>query len=88
MTHWNLNEYGFWCPSCGDRIGRASAEEDTLPEECRSCGFPDIGKVAEYHCPDDDDEGSPELEFDCGMMPDGTCQLAGTEECDWDCPYS
>jgi hypothetical protein len=30
----------------------------------------------------DDDET-----FDCHMGPDGDCELAGTEECDWDCPY-
>lgn len=23
---------------------------------------------------------------DCGMMPDGQCSKAGSEECDWDCP--
>jgi hypothetical protein len=22
----------------------------------------------------------------CGLMPDGSCSLAGTEECDWECP--
>lgn len=22
----------------------------------------------------------------CGMGPDGQCSLAGTEECDWECP--
>jgi hypothetical protein len=22
----------------------------------------------------------------CGMGPDGYCSLAGTEECDWECP--
>ena len=32
---------------------------------------------------DDDD-----AEFECGQMPDGTCFLAGSEWCDWDCPYS
>lgn len=26
------------------------------------------------------------LENICGMMPDGQCALAGSEECDWDCP--
>lgn len=25
---------------------------------------------------------------ECGMMPDGTCSLAGTEHCDWDCTLS
>jgi hypothetical protein len=31
-----------------------------------------------------------ELEADiqnCGMLPDGTCMLAGSEECDWECPF-
>lgn len=38
---------------------------------------------------DDNPDDGPELEdmFDCGMMPDGTCLLAGTEDCDWECPY-
>lgn len=31
----------------------------------------------------DDDHSS-----ECGLMPDGTCMLAGTEFCDWDCPHS
>ena len=35
----------------------------------------------------DDDDLEEEEEFDCGMMPDGTCQYAGTEMCDWECPY-
>ncbi len=34
-----------------------------------------------------DDEHEALLER-CGLMLDGTCQLAGTEFCDWDCPYS
>jgi len=25
--------------------------------------------------------------FDCGMLADGTCMLAGTEDCDWECPH-
>ena len=25
---------------------------------------------------------------ECGQLPDGTCVLAGTEFCDWDCPFS
>lgn len=25
---------------------------------------------------------------ECGQMPDGGCQLAGTEFCDWECPFS
>lgn len=34
--------------------------------------------------PDDDDDLSDE----CGMTPDGYCQLAGSEWCDWSCPIS
>lgn len=35
---------------------------------------------------DDPDEYDP---FDdCGMTADGHCMLAGTEWCDFDCPYS
>ena len=25
---------------------------------------------------------------ECGMLDDGTCMLAGTEFCDWDCPFN
>lgn len=39
---------------------------------------------------DGDDE---DFEFDCGMVRDVNtgellgCQLAGSEDCDWECPY-
>jgi len=36
---------------------------------------------------DDFDECDFEDEFDCAMMPDGLCGKAGSEECDWECPY-
>lgn len=34
---------------------------------------------------DDDDDG--ELPFDCHMGPDGLCGAAGSEDCDFECPY-
>lgn len=34
----------------------------------------------------DDEEAF--LDFVCGMMADGQCALAGTEDCDWECPRS
>lgn len=37
--------------------------------------------------PDDDDEDA-EAEMNCGEMPGGGCSLAGTEWCDWSCPFS
>lgn len=32
---------------------------------------------------DEDDEEH----FDCGMMADGSCQDAGSESCEFDCPF-
>ena len=26
--------------------------------------------------------------LDCGLSADGQCSMAGSEECDWECPYS
>ena len=37
---------------------------------------------------DDEDEELAEAEMNCGLMPDGGCSLAGTEYCDWSCPFS
>lgn len=41
--------------------------------------------------PDDYDDGfddDDEPDFDCPFDPNsGHCPLAGTEECDWECPY-
>ena len=33
------------------------------------------------------DEMNDEFTFDCHMDRNGYCGLAGTEECDFDCPY-
>jgi len=89
--HWALSDDGYWCPSCGELIARPEdAQAGHLPDECRTCGFPDPGAVAEYHCGPDWDELDPDDDdddlFDCGMMPNGQCSKAGSEECDWDCP--
>jgi len=41
-----------------------------------------------YDYADDlDDEDEDDIGEDCGQLPDGTCLLAGTEYCDWECPY-
>ena len=46
---------------------------------CLGCG----GSNGECDCFDD----SAELEFDCAMDRHGNCGKAGSEECDWECPY-
>jgi hypothetical protein len=35
-----------------------------------------------------DDDAMEELESECGRGRDGSCSLAGTEYCDWECPFS
>lgn len=37
---------------------------------------------------DEEDDEMAEAEANCGEMPDGGCSLAGTEYCDWRCPFS
>ena len=42
----------------------------------------------EYDWGDEEDEYDEAwMDFDCGMTADGGCTKAGSEECDWDCPY-
>lgn len=39
--------------------------------------------------PDADDEDTFEdLMSECGQTSEGGCMLAGTEYCDWECPFS
>lgn len=35
-----------------------------------------------------DDDEDAEAELSCGELPEGGCSLAGTEHCDWRCPFS
>lgn len=67
-----------WCPRCGE------------PEEkCKAQGgcadVPDDDD-RDYYDSLPDDDGS-EFEFDCAMDARGNCGKAGSEECDWECPY-
>lgn len=47
---------------------------------CPGCG----GTDGDCSCFDDEDDG---VDFDCGMDRHGNCGKAGSEECDWECPY-
>ena len=38
--------------------------------------------------PPDDDDALEDLMNDCGRVPGGGCMLAGSEQCDWECPFS
>jgi hypothetical protein len=35
-----------------------------------------------------DEDAINDLMDECGQTPDGYCTLAGTEYCDWECPFS
>lgn len=96
-TPFDLNEHGLWCPCCGHLIANpttANADDYQAPDECSQCGFPeDTDKVAAYHGVDDDDEPEDDEEdFYCprhwvpGKGGGWSCPLAGSEECDWECP--
>jgi hypothetical protein len=51
--------------------------------------FVETGELPEFDDDDyvDDDDGDDFDDDECGMTADGGCTLAGTEFCDWDCPY-
>lgn len=34
-----------------------------------------------------DEDAIEDLMDECGQMPDGGCSLAGTEYCDFECPF-
>lgn len=42
----------------------------------------DYDEDADDHLEDDEDEEY----FDCGWSPGGGCSMAGSEECDFECP--
>lgn len=35
-----------------------------------------------------DEDAYDRLEDDCGRSHDGSCSMAGSEYCDWECPFS
>lgn len=37
--------------------------------------------------PGDDPDPMDEAELECGLGGDGQCMLAGTEHCDFECPF-
>lgn len=66
-------------------------ERQTNP--CGECGKP-VDMEFDYLCTacetaaklwdECGDDGFDEFD-DCGMMPNGQCTKAGSEECDWEC---
>jgi len=65
--------YGHDCAACGELV---------YPTGCAPW---DDGPDDEDYGWDDDVDDEPE--FDCGWVCGVGCQLAGTEECDFECPF-
>ncbi len=64
------------CHDCGELEDRCVCYQDRPElEPCQWCGDP----LCDENC------------FDCGRLPAGLgggCSKAGSEECDWDCPFN
>jgi len=72
----------------------AEIAADQTPRNCMRCDEPtkrwlcDRCAAEEIEDREAEEDSGPEFAFDCGLLPDGTCMLAGTEDCDWECPYN
>lgn len=81
------------CPVLASEMASANAASSASAKVgCQVSGSrvmnEDLGDVGREDEDDPDDLGDNlELEFDCHMLADGTCLAAGSEMCDWECPY-
>jgi hypothetical protein len=87
-----LGETVVECEECGALVPIDRAEYVDLEElggywRCNRCLDADWYD-GEYDGGDpDDDEDLDYWLRECGQQPDGTCLNAGTEECDFECPF-
>lgn len=71
------------CPQCS-----ADMQTDGINSWCVQADCPSNRNdlfndpVAE----DEEDADDTFLNFVCGMLANGQCTMAGTEDCDWECP--
>jgi hypothetical protein len=54
---------------------------------CETC-YADNDCGHQYDGDDEELDETAEAEMNCGMGPDGQCSQAGSEWCDWNCPFS
>ncbi|WP_370281582.1 hypothetical protein [Pseudooceanicola sp.] len=81
------------CPDCKAQMRDDGINCWCVQADCSFSGYVDLqtGRIDrdqnDDH-PDEWDDRDDDGFDDCGMTEDGTCVLAGTEHCDWDCPHS
>jgi len=78
---------GECCPFCSSDDGFSWTSDDAVEvtddddfDDDRECRCNATG------CPECDERYYEN--YDCGLTSDGTCTKAGSEECDWECPYA
>lgn len=62
------------CASCGKQV------DMTFHGNCRACEID-----SHDYDPEVDERYEADEYDDCGLMPNGQCTRAGSEECDWEC---
>jgi hypothetical protein len=75
-----------FCTSCGKACIWDGLAYFWICADCK------IDFIEPDWCTDEDDFGEDEQEFlqsldECGLQDDGLCLDAGTEYCDFECPY-
>ena len=60
------------------------ADDGRDPVECEQ----DLEEFDDFYETNDYVDEFEEAAANCGMLADGTCMKAGSEECDWECPFS
>lgn len=70
------------CPQCSAELRTDGVSSWCVQAECPS------NDDHLTDCVEQDEEDADEtfLSFVCGMLADGQCTMAGTEDCDWECP--
>jgi hypothetical protein len=74
-------------PECAD--GNHAWDDEYYGTRCTKCGlfYPFGCAPWDDNESDDGGEGEEEWDFDCHMGSSGVCGAAGSEECEFECPY-
>lgn len=86
------------CPECNDvpctesaagRLCRQRCRCDAVEEAFRELNFnePDWTLLDDSPFDDEEDDPMQDAMDRCGRLQEGFCTLAGTEHCDFECPF-